>query len=337
MNKNLTRLKWALVALPCLLIFSSCKQYKKTKSGMAYYIKKGNGKVNPKIGNVVKFNIEYKLGDRDTVLNSTYNAMPGFVIVDSNTSKSKHSIMEIITQLAVGDKVEFTLSIDTLKNMEAIQYNQLFKRGGLIKGRAEILQIFANEKEANEDFTKEYKKEEIRQQKQMEKQMLAAQKRNDSMLKVQTKVLEDYLTKNKIKTIKTDKGVFVEITNQGTMPLADTGKTAYVKYRGTLLDGKQFDGNMDTPNTLPAALGVNGLAPGFEDGLKQFGVGGKGRLFIPSPLGYGEQGGGPIPANANLIFEIEVKEIVDSKVAKEREAKKAEAPQPQIKPVEKKK
>lgn len=336
MNKNLTRLKWALVALPCLLIFSSCKQYKKTKTGMAYHIKKGSGKVNPKLGNVVKFNIEYKLGDRDTVLNSTYTAMPGFVIIDSNTAKSKHSIMEIITQLAVGDKVEFTLSVDTLKNMEAIQYNNIFKKGGLIKGRAEILQIFANEKEANEDFTKEYKKEEARQQKLMEKQMLAAQKRNDSMIKVQSKVLEDYLAKNKIKTIKTAKGVYVEIINQGSLPLADTGKTAYVKYNGTLMDGKQFDGNMNTPDLLPASLGVNRLAPGFEDGLKQFGTGGKGRLFIPSPLGYGEQANGPIPANANLIFDIEIKEIVDSKVAQEREAKKQQAAQPQIKPVDKK-
>lgn len=333
MSKNLTLLKWALVAFPCLLIFSSCKQYKKTKSGMAYYIKKGNSKVYPKIGNVVKYNVEYKLADRDTVLGNTYNGMPQFALLDSNLSKAKHSIMEIITQCAVGDKIEFTLSVDTLQKMGAIeQFDRLFKRGGLIKCRAEIIKIFATDKEGREDYSKEMQKEQLRQQKQMEKEMLAAQKRSDSMLKVQTKVLEEYLAKNKIKAIKTEKGVFVEIINQGTMPLADTGKTAYVKYTGSLTNGKQFESNASGPDLLPASLGVNGLAPGFEDGLKQFGVGGKGRLFIPSPLGYGEQGGGPIPPNSNLIFEIEVKEIVDNKVSREREAKKAQARQPQTQP-----
>lgn len=293
---------------------------------MAYYIKKGNSKVYPKIGNVVKYNVEYKLADRDTILGTTYNAMPQFALLDSSLPKAKHSIMEIITQCAVGDKIEFTLSVDTLQKLGAIQeFDRIFKRGGLIKCRAEILKIYATDAEGREDYTKEMQKEQARQQKQMEKEMMAAQKRSDSMLKVQDKVLQDYLTKNKIKTIKTAKGVYVEVINQGTLPLADTGKTAYVKYNGTLMDGKQFDGNMNAPDLLPAALGVNGLAPGFEDGLKQFGIGGKGRLFIPSPLGYGEQGGGPIPPNSNLIFEIEVREIVDSKVAREREAKKAAA------------
>ena len=48
------------------------------------------------------------------------------------------------------------------------------------------------------------------------------------------------------------------------------------------------------------------MIPGFKEGILTMKVGDKVRLFIPPHLGYGEQGGGPIPPNANLIFDVEI-------------------------------
>ena len=53
------------------------------------------------------------------------------------------------------------------------------------------------------------------------------------------------------------------------------------------------------------------IIPGFKEGLQQMKVGDKVRLFIPSHLGYGPQGGGPIPPNADLIFDLEITGIVE--------------------------
>jgi FKBP-type peptidyl-prolyl cis-trans isomerase len=59
-------------------------------------------------------------------------------------------------------------------------------------------------------------------------------------------------------------------------------------------------------------LGTGGSIKGFEDGLRLLGKGAKGRLFIPSVLGYGSQGSGKIKPNTNLMFEIEVLDVKDA-------------------------
>lgn len=85
-------------------------------------------------------------------------------------------------------------------------------------------------------------------------------------------------------------------------------------YRGTFLDGKKFDGNMDSdsPNKQPLefVIGQGGVIKGLEDGLKLFNKGGKGKVFIPAMLGYGPNGSAPvIPPYASLVFDIEVLDV----------------------------
>lgn len=60
---------------------------------------------------------------------------------------------------------------------------------------------------------------------------------------------------------------------------------------------------------LPVIIGSGGTIPGFEEGLLLMKEGGKAQLIVPPDLGYGAAGGGPIPPEANLIFEIEILEI----------------------------
>ena len=82
-----------------------------------------------------------------------------------------------------------------------------------------------------------------------------------------------------------------------------------VHYRGTLINGKQFDSSYDRGQ--PATFGVKGVIPGFSEALMLMKPGGKWKVFIPSNLGYGERGAGSnIGPNETLIFDLELLEIV---------------------------
>lgn len=92
---------------------------------------------------------------------------------------------------------------------------------------------------------------------------------------------------------------------------AQAGKIIGVQYRGTLTDGTEFDSSMGTPLRVP--LGEGAIIKGWEEGVLGMKVGGKRRLKIPPELGYGAEGFPPeIPANAILVFEVELVEVSDS-------------------------
>ncbi len=95
------------------------------------------------------------------------------------------------------------------------------------------------------------------------------------------------------------------IQKAGTGVGVKKGDSIKVKYAGSLLDGKQFDAG-----TLPVEVGRTGLIKGFTQGLLGMKMGEKRRITIPPALGYGarEVGGGLIPANSTLIFDLELVE-----------------------------
>ena len=80
-------------------------------------------------------------------------------------------------------------------------------------------------------------------------------------------------------------------------------------YHGTLIDGQVFDSSIQ--RGTPAVFGVNQVIPGWVEALQLMPEGSRCKLYIPSDLAYGEQGaGGSIPANATLIFEVELIKIL---------------------------
>lgn len=111
--------------------------------------------------------------------------------------------------------------------------------------------------------------------------------------------------------IKTDSGLAYEEIVEGTGNPPRPGQTVFVHYTGTLENGKKFDSSVDRNEPFDYVFGRGMVIKGWEEGLSTMKVGGKRRLHIPSHLGYGEQGAGNIiPGNANLIFEVELLEIV---------------------------
>lgn len=107
----------------------------------------------------------------------------------------------------------------------------------------------------------------------------------------------------------TDSGLQYEILEEGTGPKPESTNQVRIHYRGTLLDGTEFDSSYS--RNEPATFGVQGVIAGFGEGLQLMSVGSKYRFFIPAELGYGATGaGGDIGPNATLIFELELLEIL---------------------------
>jgi FKBP-type peptidyl-prolyl cis-trans isomerase FklB len=96
---------------------------------------------------------------------------------------------------------------------------------------------------------------------------------------------------------------YLVLTN-GSGPVPTAADTVTVNYRGTLLDGTEFDSSYKRGQ--PATFPVGGVIRGWTEALQKMTVGSKWKLFIPSDLAYGEQGNRGIPPNSTLIFEVEL-------------------------------
>lgn len=98
----------------------------------------------------------------------------------------------------------------------------------------------------------------------------------------------------------------IEILTEGSGAAAASGNIVSVHYTGALEDGTKFDSSLDRGEPFVFQLGGGMVIKGWEQGLLGMKVGEKRKLTIPSSLGYGQTGVGPIPPNAILIFEVEL-------------------------------
>ncbi len=285
-------LKSTLKLVAALVLFASCNSYEKAPSGMMYKITHDSG--NPQKlaqGQYVKINLEYKLKSKDTILSSTNGQIPVYFPVDT-ARLGKYTFTEIIMLCKKGDKIDFSLSVDTLVKMGVLQLNDVFKAKDVIIGKAEILDVFADVKMVDADYKKETDGEKTRE----------------------IDAIKTYLAKNKITAVQSPEGVFVVVKTPGdNINKIDTTKVASVFYKGYTFKGDVFDTNIkpNDPTAKPydVKIGAGGVIPGWEIGLKYFGKGGKGTIYIPAMLAYGNQANGVIKAYENLAFDIEIEDV----------------------------
>ena len=295
--------KLSIYLVICVVLLTSCNQYQKAPSGMLYKITKGNSKTKIQHNDYVKLNIKYTRKRKDSVLNSTFGKIPVYVPID--TSKlGKFNFLEIVTKCGKGDKIEFILNIDTLQKMGFLQYSPVFKQKDEVIGIVEIIDVFKDVAMVEADNKAEldkYKKQELAD-------------------------LKEYTKKKKSDVIETE-NVLVHIDNLGdSKNMVDSGKYISIYYEGRLLNDTLFDSNNDktNPNNKPLSFTVQQtpMIPGFVSGLKKFGKGGKGTIYIPSLLAYGQQGSPPvIPPFSSLYFKVEIIDVL---------AKDPNPPAPQI-------
>lgn len=109
--------------------------------------------------------------------------------------------------------------------------------------------------------------------------------------------------------VTTATGLQYEVLQMGNGPKPTADQTVKVNYRGTLINGQEFDSSYKRGE--PAEFPVNAVIPGWTEALQLMPVGSRWKLFIPSDLAYGQRGAGAdIPGNSTLIFEVELMDIV---------------------------
>jgi FKBP-type peptidyl-prolyl cis-trans isomerase len=108
--------------------------------------------------------------------------------------------------------------------------------------------------------------------------------------------------------VKTGSGLQYWDITAGTGAVAKEGDRVRVHYTGWLTTGKKFDSSVDAGRPFTFALGNGEVIRGWDEGVAGMKVGGKRQLRIPPELGYGEGGtpDGTIPANATLIFDVQL-------------------------------
>lgn len=119
--------------------------------------------------------------------------------------------------------------------------------------------------------------------------------------------LEANKTKEGVKVLPD--GLQYKIIKEGTGPTPTADDRVETNYRGTLIDGAEFDSSYK--RNKPAEFAVKGVIKGWTEALQLMKVGAKWELYIPPDLAYGERGRPGIPPNSTLIFEIELLKIVE--------------------------
>ncbi len=200
--------------------------------------------------------------------------------------------------------------VSTVVQDDAINSVKIIRKGEAAK-RFDAVKIFSD-----------YFKSEYENQKKQEAIYAA------NFKKISTDKLA-FFAQAKASAIKTSTGLEYAIYQKGTGKIPANGSTIFIKYAGFLENGTLFDtssqetaqqfGKFDSQRAaqngyspLPFQVGSKGgMIPGFEEGLSKLKIGDKAVLFIPSSLGYGENGAGNvIPPNANILFEVEVLEKI---------------------------
>lgn len=144
-------------------------------------------------------------------------------------------------------------------------------------------------------------------QKEMQGKMQAKMKEEGDANK---KIGEDFLAANKTKegVVTLPSGLQYKILTTGSGPKPTASDTVECNYRGTLINGTEFDSSYKRGQ--PASFPVSGVIKGWTEALQLMPVGSKWQLFIPSDLAYGERGaGGDIGPDSTLIFEVELLSI----------------------------
>lgn len=215
------------------------------------------------------------------------------MFVSCEQQSASNNDVTLTTEL---DSVSYAIGIDIATNLQKSGFNEI-NPNALAKGFTDIFDSIEggmDPKDANTYVMNYFNKE-------------RARKGEDNMKKAEAFLAEN---KNKEGVITTESGLQYRIIAEGNGPIPIETSQVKVNYKGTLLDGREFDA---TTEGNPAQFRVNGVIKGWIEALQLMPVGSKWELYIHPDLAYGAnpRQGGIIEANDALIFEIELLEIVE--------------------------
>ncbi|MBN2802029.1 MAG: FKBP-type peptidyl-prolyl cis-trans isomerase [Deltaproteobacteria bacterium] len=226
---------------------------------------------------------------------------------DQETKKDADKTAEVsITKESlknIQDKLNYAVAFDMGKSLtrNGLEYNKDIFNKGLLDGMSDSDEAALLDDKARMDAKREHA------QVQREKERVKSEKEGKENQVAADKFLAENKSKDGVKT--TESGLQYIVITEGKGPKPTAEETVKVHYKGTLLDGTEFDSSYK--RNQPATFPVGRVVKGWTEALQLMTVGSKWKIFLPPALGYGPRGaGGKIGPNSALIFEIELLEIV---------------------------
>ena len=234
------------------------------------------------------------------------------------------------SEVKVDVELPTTAEIDSVSYLLGVNYGIMFKQQGFAEKLSDI--DMAAMKKGMEDalkaelpkgyndttFAKQFK---ISPESMNEVFNSYLAKRRDYTMALnkekETKFLAENQKKDSVQVSASGLQYIIRAAGNDVKPSAED--TVFVHYKGTLLDGTTFD---ESPaNDEGIRMLLNHVIAGWTEGLQLIGEGGKIRLFVPSALGYGENGNRGIEPNSTLIFDVELVKVNKVAATTEEESK----------------
>jgi FKBP-type peptidyl-prolyl cis-trans isomerase len=304
MNKSL-----CLAAVIIVIAASGCndQRFKKEKDGTEYkIIRASNGKLAV-AGDYMEINTLAKY--KDSVLYSSMDySTPRFIPYDTV------QMPPYFREVHEGDSLVIRQSTDSiLKHGPGAPWMQ---RGEFITQSFKIVKLFPNKAAADSAAGPFEATAKIISSKKAEEAIEKEIAKDTALVRKDDAEIKDYMVKNHLAGTKTAWGTYVILDSAGSGATLSPNDIAVVNYTGRTFNDSTFDSNTDKKfnHEQPLYIDMNDysvIIPGWIDGLKQMKKGSKGKLIIPSYLGYGANGRPPkIGPNENLVFDIEVTDVV---------------------------
>jgi FKBP-type peptidyl-prolyl cis-trans isomerase len=312
-----------LVAAVLLFVATGCNEQRfiKEKDGSEYkIIRNSNGKLAT-VGDFMQVNILAKYKD-SVLFSSIESSAPRFIPYDTM------QLPPYFKEVHEGDSLIIRQSTDSI--MKSGGGAPFMEKGQYIYQSFKIVKLFSS-REAADSAAKPF--EAAAKGISYKKAVESIEKEiaeSDSLVKADEQIITDYMAKNNLQGTKTKWGTYVVIETPGTGENISQNDVAVVNYTGRTFNDSTFDSNTDKNFNHVEPLYVDmsefRVIPGWIDGLKLMKKGSKGKMIIPSYLGYGKNGAPPkIAPNSNLVFDIEVTDIVSQEAyQKKMEEQQAE-------------
>ena len=300
------------MALSAVIALAACKKspypgYDMAENGLYYkfYTQAEKG-VKPKEGDLVRIIMSWK-NSKDSVLFNSQKGNPSgqnYIEFPLQKSTFKGSFEDALYMMSVGDSASFIIKADSvyLTTFKAKALPPYIEKGSMLTFEAKLIKITSK---ADADAERNKKMEE-------QKKVMEEHKNSEAT------DLAKYISDNKVTTKPNASGLYYIETTKGKGAKPTKGCNVKVNYTGRFLSGKVFDtsdeatakqaGLFDAkrpygPIEIP--IGMGQVIPGWDEGIMLMSPGAKGKLIIPSALGYG-QGGGQMPPFSPLVFDVEL-------------------------------